>query len=88
MSQRLLSRKVIIALARARILRNCAVFVVRSFGTEERPAGHPVPPREEIFEYIIFRGSDIKELRVCEPPKPTLNKGLLNHDPAILKVWN
>ena len=60
---------------------------VRSFGTEDRPTDRPVAPRDEVYEYIIFRGADIKDIRVCEPPKPqaTLQGGLPN-DPAIVKV--
>ncbi|XP_067125658.1 protein LSM14 homolog B-like [Centruroides vittatus] len=63
-----------------------ALAKVKSFGTEDRPTDRPVAPRDEVYEYIIFRATDIKDLRVCEPPKPqpTLTGGLPN-DPAIVQ---
>ncbi|XP_042610160.1 protein LSM14 homolog B-like [Cyprinus carpio] len=59
-----------------------ALTKVRSFGTEGRPTDRPVPPRDEIFEYIIFRGSDIKDITVCEPLKIHHS---LPQDPAIVQ---
>ncbi|XP_020023373.2 protein LSM14 homolog B isoform X4 [Castor canadensis] len=59
-----------------------ALAKVKSFGTEDRPTDRPAPPREEIYEYIIFRGSDIKDITVCEPPKA---QHTLPQDPAIVQ---
>ncbi|KAM4740246.1 protein LSM14 homolog B-like [Anableps anableps] len=59
-----------------------ALAKVKSYGTEDRHTERPVPPKDEIFEYIIFRGSDIKDITVSEPPKP--HHGL-PRDPAIVQ---
>ncbi|KAM9814225.1 protein LSM14 homolog B-B-like [Neosynchiropus ocellatus] len=55
---------------------------VKSFGTEDRHAERPVPPKDEIYEFIIFRGSDIKDITVSEPPKQ--HHGI-PRDPAIVQ---
>ncbi|XP_010795086.1 cadherin-2-like [Notothenia coriiceps] len=59
-----------------------ALAKVRSYGTEDRRADRPVPPKDEMYEYIIFRGSDIKDITVSEPPKQ--HHGL-PRDPAIVQ---
>ncbi|XP_010894971.1 protein LSM14 homolog B [Esox lucius] len=55
---------------------------VKSFGSEGRPTDRPTPPKDDIYEYIIFRGSDIKDISLCEPPKS--HHGL-PQDAAILQ---
>ncbi|KAK2862498.1 hypothetical protein Q5P01_002031 [Channa striata] len=59
-----------------------ALAKVKSYGTEDRHTDRPVPPKDEIYEYIIFRGSDIKDITVSESPKP--HHGL-PCDPAIVQ---
>lgn len=51
---------------------------MRSFGTEDRETRCVVPAQPQIYDYILFRGSDIKDIRV-------LNTQPLN-DPAIVQV--
>ena len=56
-------------------------------GTEDRPTDRPIPARNEVYEYIVFRGSDIRDIRVCQPPKPQpVLAGGLPNDPAIVQV--
>ncbi|XP_038578094.1 protein LSM14 homolog B isoform X2 [Micropterus salmoides] len=55
---------------------------VKCFGTEGRPADRPTPPKDDIYEYITFRGNDIKDITLCEPPRS--HHGL-PPDPAIIQ---
>lgn len=63
---------------------------VTSFGTEGRRdnVADEVAPSDSVYEYIVFRGSDVKDLRIeeqpkeNEPPKPPQ----VPNDPAILGV--
>lgn len=59
-----------------------ALAKVKSYGTEDRHTERPVPPKDEVYEFIIFRGSDIKDITVSEPPKQ--HHGL-PRDPAIVQ---
>eukprot|EP00112_Aurelia_sp_Birch-Aquarium-sp1_P009264 Seg2046.2 transcript_id=Seg2046.2/GoldUCD/mRNA.D3Y31 product="Protein LSM14 B" protein_id=Seg2046.2/GoldUCD/D3Y31 len=62
---------------------------VKSFGTEEREAPNKVPERNEIYEYIVFRGSDIDDLHVAEGPKNNRPaQGQVAQDPAIVQTGN
>jgi protein LSM14 len=62
---------------------------VTSFGTEGRK-GNPdeeIPPSDNVYEYIVFRGSDVKDLRIEEAPAVKENiPPQVPNDPAILGV--
>lgn len=79
-----LAKGVIIAVHSLFLLLVCGVSVaVRSFGTEDRPSAKLIPPRSEVYEFIIFRGSDIKDLNVSEMPEEPSSPP---QDPAILST--
>lgn len=67
---------------------------VRSWGTEGRVAqlGRPqeeIPPNENVYDYIVFRAADVKDLKIDDPHPdrsrpPPAPQSL--QDPAILGV--
>ena len=66
-----------------------ALEQVVSYGTEDRrPDDEIAPSLDNIYEYIVFRGSDVKDLRIeggpaeHEAPKPPP----MPDDPAIVGV--
>ncbi|KAG5502782.1 hypothetical protein JKF63_04550 [Porcisia hertigi] len=56
---------------------------VRIYGTEGRKGGgsEEVPPTEQMFEFIVFRGADIKDLTVYRSGNSPQSR-----DPAIVEV--
>lgn len=62
---------------------------VTSHGTEGRKSNpeEEIAPSDVVYEYIIFRGSDVKDLRIEEAPAAKENKPpQMPTDPAILSV--
>ena len=62
---------------------------VSSFGTEGRRKDHneEIPPSDNVYEYIVFRGSDVKDLRIEQAPTEIkAPPPQMPNDPAILGV--
>nr|CAD7427493.1 unnamed protein product [Timema monikensis] len=58
-----------------------ALANVRSYGTEDRETLAPVPPQNQIYDYILFRGRDIKDIGYVNN-----NVSTLPNDPAIVQM--
>lgn len=60
---------------------------VSMLGTEGRRHGNEVAALDSIYEYILFRGTDVKDLRIEEAPAAKENDlPQVPNDPAILGV--
>lgn len=60
-----------------------------SHGTEGRRGdGTDLPPSTNVYEYIVFRGSDVKDISIAEEEKETTQPEppRVPDDPAILGV--
>ncbi|KAI6198139.1 hypothetical protein M3Y94_01309300 [Aphelenchoides besseyi] len=53
---------------------------VRSYGTEDRPVACPVEATENVYQYVVFKAANVKDLFVVEDSK---DKDI-GHDPAIV----
>ena len=60
---------------------------MRSYGTEGRKGGKDeYPPSDVNYEQIVFRSSDVKDLRIEEPAKEKAAPPAMPQDPAIIGV--
>ncbi|KAI8800354.1 Scd6-like Sm domain-containing protein [Cladochytrium replicatum] len=58
---------------------------VTSMGTENRPAPQFIPAAPQVFDFIVFKGSDVQDLSVMnEQPAPPPPVSQLPNDPAIM----
>lgn len=63
--------------------------IVQSFGTEGRKANlsEEIPTSDNIFDYVVFRGSDIKDLQVFEAP-PSYKPAVSAVEPTVIQDTN
>ncbi len=75
------------------IVGTVALANVHVHGTETRTAPKTVPPSDEQYDYILFRGSDIQDLTVSDPPsrevaatQKDLPLASVLTDPAVIRT--
>ncbi|RMZ87393.1 hypothetical protein DV736_g5381, partial [Chaetothyriales sp. CBS 134916] len=62
-----------------------ALEEVYSFGTEGREVANFIPATQQKYDYIVFRGSDVKDISIAEPDKAEEPQpSSVPNDPAIL----
>jgi protein LSM14 len=77
------------------LIETVFVPIVRSWGTEGRlakigKANEELPPNENVYDFIVFRAADVKDLKIDDPhpdrsrPPPPPPQAF--QDPAILGV--
>ena len=76
-SQPLRCRKVRAKKYSSLVIARLPSFLVRSFGTEDRQAPAFVPPNPDVYEIVIFRADDIKDIQVLDECGPI-------GDPAVV----
>lgn len=57
-----------------------ALSNVQMLGTEDRISDKCIPPSDTIYSFIVFKGADIKDFKLCPRQPPA--------DPAIVSVKN
>lgn len=57
---------------------------VRFFGTEGRRPGDEIAPMDKVFDCVVFRSADIKDLQVYEIPKEEKKQEPEFPDPAVV----
>ena len=66
-----------------------ALEEVYSFGTEGRKVDNFIPATQQKYDYIVFRGSDVKDISIVEDQKPKEPEtSSMPNDPAILVSHN
>ena len=64
---------------------------VRFFGTEGRRPGDEIAPMDKVFDCVVFRSADIKDLQVYETPKEEKEEKKAEPefpDPAVVSFGN